>query len=526
MKIKSVFSRNLLISLGQFILLALIFGICYTQDPLYSKNQNTKFLYGLANAGLGFLKEDWLANTIDPLPVFSLLVTITYRYLSEYSFYIYYLIILGIYLCSGLGIVSLLYKIDRSKVKYLSYLALIIAIHCIHIKIFKFDTAFHLQSGVAVQYILGSVFQPSTFGVFLIFSIYAFLRKNDWLAVFALALAATVHPTYISSAAILTLSYLIILYKEDGNLKRALLMGAFAFILLLPVFSYMYLTFSATSPEIWAKSQAILVKFRVPHHSIPKFWLEDSTAYIQTAIVFYAVYLVRNTRLFVIMFLPTFTATILTILQLFIDNNTVAFIAPWRFSAFLVPISTFIITGYLVSTIFDKFRYQISKHNKLIISLSLAGIFVLFILGSVKQVGKFTKKEKSTPLMNFVKETRHSGETYLIPFNILDVLGVTSENNVINLEKFRLSTGVPIFVNFKSHPYKDVEVIEWYNRILLAQRFYEAKDNSNCDLLKDILTKYKVTHVVFPTSSFYRKCDNLNQLYGNEYHRVYRINNE
>ncbi len=525
MKIKSVFPKNLLGSFWQFILLAIVFGICYTQDPLYSKNQNTKFLYGLANAGLGFLKEDWLANTIDPLPFFSFLVTITYRYLSEHFFYVYYLMILGLYLYSGLGIVSLLYKIDRSKVKYFSYLALIIAIHCVHIKIFKFDTAFHLQSGVAVQYILGSVFQPSTFGVFLIFSIYAFLGKNDWLAVFALALAATVHPTYISSAAIITLSYLIIIYKEEGNLRRVLLIGAFASLLMLPVFSYMYLTFSSMSPEMWAQSQAILVKFRIPHHSIPKFWLEDSTAYVQTLIVFCAVYLVRKTRLFIIMLFPTFTATVLTIFQVFIDNNTVAFIAPWRFSVFLVPISTFIITGYLVSNIFEKFRHHLYKNKTLIFSLSLAIIFVLFTIGSVKQVEKLTKPDKIRPLIDFVKETRHSGETYLIPFNVLDVLGVTSENNIINLDKFRLSTGVPIFVNFKSHPYKDVEVIEWYKRILLAQRFYEAKDNS-CDLLKDISNQYKLTHVVFQTSNFYSKCDSFKKLYENQYHVVYKINNE
>ncbi len=530
MKIQSVFAQNFLIPLGQFIVLALIFAICYTQDPLYTQNQTTKFLYGLANAGVGFLKEDWLANTTDPLPLFSFLVTITYRYLTEYAFYLYYILILGLYLYSNLGIVSILYKINRSKLKYLTYLALILAIHCIHIKIFAFDTGFHLHSGVAKQYVLGSYFQPSTFGVFLIFSIYAFLRKKNLLAVFALALAATFHPTYIISAAIITLCYLMIIYKEEANFKKVILIGALAFILILPVFSYMYLTFRSTSPEIGDKAQSILVNTRIPHHSLPKVWVQDSTAYVQTLIVFYATYLVRRTRLFVIMFFPTLTATILTITEILMGNNTLAFIAPWRFSAFLVPISTFIITAYWITEIFDKFHNQILKNRRIITSLTLATILGLLLAGSIKQVDKFTPEGSSIPnMMNFVKQTRQAGNQYLIPFDVVNTVDVQTEENkeneIFNLEQFRLYTGAPIFINFKSHPYKDVEVIEWYKRVLIAKSFYESKDNKSCERLKDIAANYGVTHVIFQINHFSTECDGLEKLYENKRYLVYRINN-
>ena len=530
MKVQSVFPKNFLVSLWQFIVLALIFGICYTQDPLYTQNQTTKFLYGLANAGVGFLKEDWLANTTDPLPVFSFLVTITYRYLTEYAFYFYYFLILGLYLYSNLGIVSILYKINRSKLKCLTYLALILAIHCVHIKLFAFDTGFHLHSGVAKQYVLGPYFQPSNFGVFLIFSIYAFLRNNSWLAVLALALAATFHPTYIISAAIITLSYMIIVYNEEANLKKVILIGAFAFILILPVFSYMYLTFRSTSPEIGEKARSILVNTRIPHHSIPTVWLQDSTAYVQTLIVFYATYLVRRTRLFIIMFFPTLTATLLTIIEILIGNNTLAFIAPWRFSAFLVPISTFIISAYWISEIFDKFHKQIFKNKKIITSLTVATLLGLLLAGSIKQIDKFTPKGRSIPnMMNFVKQTRQAGNQYLIPFDVVNTFDVQTEekkeNEIFNLEQFRLYTGVPIFINYKSHPYKDVEVIEWYKRVLIAKSFYESKDNKSCERLKDIAVNYGVTHVIFQINHFSTKCDSLEKLYENKRYLVYRINN-
>src|SRR6516165_2538625 len=80
-----------------FLFWAIVFGVSYTQPPLYYSNQNQYFLHGLARGGLGFLNEDWLANTADPTPVFSALVAFTYRYLSESLFYVYYLLILGAY---------------------------------------------------------------------------------------------------------------------------------------------------------------------------------------------------------------------------------------------------------------------------------------------------------------------------------------------------------------------------------------------------------------------------------------------
>src|SRR5262245_43371058 len=73
------------------------FGLSYTQVPLYYSNQNQYFLHGLAQSDRGLLKEDWLANTADPTPVFTRVVELTNRYLHEAFFYLYYLLLLGIY---------------------------------------------------------------------------------------------------------------------------------------------------------------------------------------------------------------------------------------------------------------------------------------------------------------------------------------------------------------------------------------------------------------------------------------------
>ena len=109
---KQILKIKFIISVWKIFVLGLIFGISYTQDPLYTSNQHTKFLQGLSQASLGYLNKDWLANTLDPLPAFTFLVKITYTYFHQNFFYFYYILIFGIYVYSILGIASVIFKIN------------------------------------------------------------------------------------------------------------------------------------------------------------------------------------------------------------------------------------------------------------------------------------------------------------------------------------------------------------------------------------------------------------------------------
>src|SRR5438876_1953704 len=91
-----------------FLFWGLIFGIAYTQAPLYYSNQNQYFLHGLAAAGRGDLDQDWLANTKDPTPIFSGMVAVTAGYGHEWLFHVYYLLMLGLYFHSLLGVFTFL----------------------------------------------------------------------------------------------------------------------------------------------------------------------------------------------------------------------------------------------------------------------------------------------------------------------------------------------------------------------------------------------------------------------------------
>jgi hypothetical protein len=338
-KIQSIFSYKFWTSFAGFILLSLTFAFAYRQDPIYKspENQNTKYLQGLAEAGFGFLNEDWTANTIDPLPAFTFLVKITYQIVhSEYLFYVYYTIIFAIYLGSIVALLNYLYALKKKSLKYLIYLVFFIFFYSIHIKIFGFDTVQMFHYGLAEQYILGPVFQPCNFGVFLVVSIYVFLVGKYFWSVAFLALAATFHPTYIPSAAILTLAYTIVALQKEKNIVKPIQIGIFSLLLILPVFSYMHFTFTDTTPEIASQAESIIVNYRIPHHSRPEVWLNDKNeaAYLKIFLMILALYIVRKKDIFLILFLPFIIAAILTVAQLIIDNDTLAFIAPWRVSSF------------------------------------------------------------------------------------------------------------------------------------------------------------------------------------------------
>ena len=117
-------------TIGEIALWTLLFALAYSQSPLYTSNQNQYFLHGLANAGFGNLSRDWLANTLDPTPVFSLLVETSYRQL-EYPplYYFIYALLMGVYRFSLFGSVSYLYKWRDSGLKRVLFLVLLIAVH-------------------------------------------------------------------------------------------------------------------------------------------------------------------------------------------------------------------------------------------------------------------------------------------------------------------------------------------------------------------------------------------------------------
>ena len=155
-----------------------LFGLSYAQAPLYYSNQNQYFLHGLANAGVGCLEEDWLANTADPTPLFSAIISLTYRMAPDVVFYLYYLMMQGLYCWSLLGLFEVVANGRATKTARLCFGTLLVVVHAMLVRqasqeLQGVDYIWFLQAGVANQYVLGFGLQPSVAGVFLIASISA-----------------------------------------------------------------------------------------------------------------------------------------------------------------------------------------------------------------------------------------------------------------------------------------------------------------------------------------------------------------
>ena len=66
-----------------------------------------------------------------------------------------------------------------------------------------------------------------------------------------------------------------------------------------------------------------------------------------------------------------------------------------------------------------------------------------------------------------------------------------------NLEYIRLNTGLPVFVDWKTTPYKNDALIKWYERIKLTNSFYDSTELENQKLFfTKIINEEKITHVL------------------------------
>src|SRR5262245_16524666 len=503
-----------------FLFWAVVFGVSYTQPPLYYSNQNQYFLHGLARGGDGFLNEDWLANTADPTPVFSGLIAFTYRHANEYFFYIYYLLLLGIYFHALVGIFTSLSGRRPTPLTRLAFLVLFIALHSALLRwssaqLFGVDYPWYFQAGVANQYLLGAGLQPSVFGVLLVLSVSTFLRDRPLLAVTWSSLAAVMHSTYLLSAALLTLAYLYLLCR-DKRVRHAFLVGLWALLLVSPVLVYNLATFAPSSPEVFVEAQSLLTHFRIPHHALVGHWL-DGIACAQIAWVLAAIYLVRGSRLFGILLVTFVLSLLLTLVQVATGNDTLALLFPWRTSAVLVPIATAVILTRLVHRLAAWVRSPSLLGERTIRAVCVA-VLAVFVAGgaAINYFGLgYRTNIQEIALLEYIRDHKVPGETYLLPVEVPKLtsgkrgaasLNFTSppqrskQNQLISfdLQRFRLFTGAPIYVDFKSIPYKDVDALEWYERVEWNRDLYEDRDWNEGEIEADLVRR-RITHVIATT---------------------------
>jgi len=517
---------------------ASLFAAAYCQAPLYYSNQNQYFVHGLADAGQGLLREDWLANTLDPTPVFSGLVSLTAHTLHPWAFYVYYGLLFGIYAAAMLALFVWLVGAATAARRWPVFIALLLTVHAGLPRWFSYrwlgrDFPWYFQSGVAGQYVLGPMFQPSTFGVLLIAAISLFVRGRPLLAGACVALAATLHSTYLLPGSLLTLGFLAALVFQ-GRTGLALGLGAWTLVLVLPVTAYVLFTFAPTSPATFAEAQDVLVNLRIPHHARPDLWL-DRYAVLQVAWVVLALVLVRRTQLFAVLAVPFLLALLLTLAQTATGSSTLALLFPWRTSTVLVPVATTVVLSRLTTMPALPLDKMVAR------AVSLAVVAGLVAGGIWISAGRLALRtaDEELPVMDFVRRTRAPGDVYFLPVHDprleKNVRGAQStdfkplperqrDNQVIpvDLQRFRIGAGAPIFVDFKAIPYKDTEVLEWRNRLHWAEAMQKQLCEGPALATLAELRSRGVTHLVLP-AGLNPRGPGLEKVYEDPAYQVYRL---
>ncbi len=505
--------------LGQSLVFILFWSLCFTlayaQAPLFTSNQNQYFLHGLARAGFGALQADWLAGTLDPTPVFSALVAFTYRVLPWLPiFYLYFGLLAGLYLFSLFGIVDEVFGVEENRAQRWLYFTLLVGLHAgalrfLMVRFLGDDWVYLFDGGVAGQRLLGAVLQPSTFGILLFFSIYLFLRGNIALSLIPLALTPTLHPTYFLSAALVTVSYMLIVYLDNRELRTPFLIGLGAFLGVLPIFVHTLKVFDPTMPVFIKRARELLVTFRVPHHAVPAEWWHSTVA-IKIIFVLVALALIRKSRLFYLVAILFGAATVLTAAQVLTGSYTLALLFPWRLSTLFVPLSVSVIVAKLVIVLRRRFGSFFQKREQLILMVSIVSALLMALAGLGITIFNHQQKTTSSDreMMANVKANRAPGQQYLIPLHMQD---------------FRLVTGAPAYVDFKSIPYRDVELVEWYRRLSLAGKLYRAPyQRRGCSVLEDLYHE-GVTHVVLPYDHVVQNCPILERQYHDLNYAVFSL---
>jgi hypothetical protein len=504
--------KKIISAIFPWLILSLLFlvsvGGMFVQ---FHSNQHLHLLRGLASGSMDGLANDWLANTSDPMPVFNVIVRIASKYLGTSSFYIIQVILIAVYLYSMLGITDHLFDIKRSKFFYMFFVVIyLFSYSVIFTRFFKID----IYAGLADQYLGFNTFLPNIFGVFLFLSLYLFLKKKHTWAVITLCIAGYIHTGYVIASAVLTASYMVINYFETKEIKTSLKIGILALILISPMVVFnLQENAGATTDQIF-ESTRILVEERIPHHTQVDVWW-GPTAVIKLHICIFALWIFRKSQLFPLILIG-FLVVFLPIPILRIrPSNVIALLQLWRAGVFLIPLCTTLILGYLITNFYSS-REKFLAKNKKIIYILLGIIVVFFSVTGIKT--QFDKVEyyndiPTRQLFSYINENPAMDSNYLIPPKDYDLQG------------FRLETETPLFVDWKSHPWNSLELLEWYDRLNLALSFYEAESGQACSILSTLVQDYQISHLITYTESP-AACPNLDLIYQDEQYLLYTVDQE
>jgi hypothetical protein len=243
----------------------------------------------------------------------------------------------------------------------------------------------------------------------------------------------------------------------------------------LPPLLHTTIQFMPTTNDLTVRASYILAREKIPFHAIPMQWVTalDALKIFMIAVAAY-VYRKQHERLAFVIAISLFLGLVVTAVFAFLDDDRLLLLFPWRVSAVLAPIAFVLI----VSGVLNRFRHTWIYNNQKLLFIPiilLAGcvqfmkvyhdypgfIPAYWIEATFKSGVYNVKAQDRFDKMNVINwaKTQDPTDLYLVP---------------LDFEQFRIKSGRPIFVDWKSHPFKDVEVIEWKRRVEVAEKTFKS----------------------------------------------------
>lgn len=467
--------------------IALCFAFCLAcgQLPLFSDNQNAHLLRGLAAAGYGNLNEDWLANSADPFPMFSALVAFTWRWLGGHWFYIWQALLQGLYFACFVGIGVEIAGLSKRPGTLAGFAVAGLILHArlfddLTMALIGIDLGRVAHHGVALQYAIDRTFQPSAFSVLLLLSLWLFLKRRDLWAAIALGAGVAIYFSIAAGGAILAASYLFVIGIREKKWRRAAILGLLMLLLVLPTLWYVWQTFAPTDPALHAEAQRLMFEVRIPHHADPADW--GKNAFGKLVWVLLASWLARGTRLAPVLLIGVTAVTALSLYVFISRDMSIALLFPWRLSVILMPAATAVVLALLIRKTSDSVSLLLRVRSLVWRSAAAALVVIAAGYGAWRTADDFHAHENrpTVAVQRFIREHRQPGDCYLVP---------------LGSEDFRLATGAAVYVDYKSHPYDDAGILEWWRRVE-SVRAWENATGAKRRLGEELLAREGVTSVI------------------------------
>jgi hypothetical protein len=134
------------------------------------------------------------------------------------------------------------------------------------------------------------------------------------------------------------------------------------------------------------------------------------------------------------------------------------------------------------------------------------GAIAVSLVAGAERLGRLDTEPRRDAFASLVAVRSSPADLYLIPPRMYEL---------------RVDAAVPVYVDYKTHPYEDGEVLEWRRRLREATRIY-ANRGLDCARLASLARAEGITHVL-AESSTRPQCGFLRRRYRGGDHAVYAV---